>query len=292
LWLNSCRNLPLLRVRETRTRSKRFLSEVNLLSLGGNMSLRDFNNTPFPDDPTALHNRPVGNESGLGNFHTVQPEDIEPNNTPKIVGAIAVALMVGAAGVALYTSQGSSPSQSKQMVAAAPAPTMPVNTPPAAAPLPDASMPASAPVAAPEPVKSAATEPAAPKSAPIKSAGIAKSSRSGSADTSSTPASDAMAARLAAANEANQVNTQPQQQAAVTPSAPAPEQPAANPVGPSPSPSDLATNNIQSGVAVPQGAASASDIPTPAPAQGANPIPEPTPEPTQPSAQPSGQIAQ
>ena len=31
-------------------------------------------------------------------FHTVNPEEREPNNTPKIVGAVAVALMVGAAG--------------------------------------------------------------------------------------------------------------------------------------------------------------------------------------------------
>ena len=51
------------------------------------MTLRDFNNTQFPDDPTALHHGPVGNDSGLENFHTIQPEDIEPNNTPKIVGA-------------------------------------------------------------------------------------------------------------------------------------------------------------------------------------------------------------
>jgi hypothetical protein len=268
-----------------------FSCEVQICIPGGNMSLRDFNNTPFPDDPTALHHGPVGNETGLENFHTVQPEDIEPNNTPKIVGAIAVALMVGVAGVALYTSQGSS-THAKQMVAAVPAPTAPVNPPPAAAPLPDANMPASAPLAAPEPapVKSAATEPAAPKSAPVKSASVAKSQSA----SESSSASDAMSARMAAANDANQVSPQPQQQAAITPTAPAPEQQAAIPLpaGPSPSPSDLATNNTQSGVAVPQGAASASDIPNPAPAQGANPVPEPTPEPTQPSALPSGQIAQ
>src|SRR3979490_2208745 len=100
------------------------------------MSLRDFN-LPSSDDPTALHHVPGGNETGLESFHTIQPQDVEPNNTPKIVGAIAVALMVGAAGVALYASQGSS-SHSKQMVAAAaPAATAPVTPPPAAAPIPE-----------------------------------------------------------------------------------------------------------------------------------------------------------
>ena len=98
------------------------------------MTLRDFNNTQFPDDPTALHHGPVGNDSGLEDFHTVQPEDIEPNNTPKIVGAIAVALMVGVAGAALYASQGSS-SHPKQVTAAA-APVAPVTPPPAAMPPP------------------------------------------------------------------------------------------------------------------------------------------------------------
>ena len=255
------------------------------------MSLRDFNNTPFPDDPTALHNGPVGNESGLENFHTIQPEDVEPNNTPKIVGAIAVALMVSAAAVGLYTAQHSSSSEPKQMVAAAPAASAPV-APPAAAPIPDANIPASTPAAAPEPaapVKSAAL-PVAPKPAPVKSAAASRAPSSVASEPNSTPAPDAMAARMAAANDANQVSTQPQQQATVTPTT----EPAATPtpISPNPSPSDVATNNTQSGVAVPQGATTASDIPNPAPAQGANPVPAPTPEPTQPSAQPSGQIAQ
>ena len=46
----------------------------------------------------------------------VQPEDIAPNNTPKIVGAVAVALMIGAAGVALYAHAGNQ--QPKPVVAA------------------------------------------------------------------------------------------------------------------------------------------------------------------------------
>ena len=49
------------------------------------MSLRDFNSPS--DDPIALHNSPQGNGGGLGNFHTTNPEDREPNNTPKIGGA-------------------------------------------------------------------------------------------------------------------------------------------------------------------------------------------------------------
>ena len=228
------------------------------------MSLRDFH-TPYSDDPTALHHMPKGNETGLESFHTVQPEDIEPNNMPKIVGAVAVALMVSAAGVALYASQGSSSSQPKQMIAAAPAATVPVNPVPAAAPLPDAGIPASTP------------EPAAPKPAPVKSASATKSSSSSSTTSSSAPASDAMSARMAAANDANPVSTQSQQQAAIAPTL---EQPAT----PSPSPSDVASNNMQSSVAVPQGATTAADIPNPAPAQNANPIPAPT--------EPSGQIAQ
>jgi len=259
------------------------------------MSLRDFNNGQFPDDPTALHHVPMGNESGLENFHTVQPEDIEPSNTPKIVGAIAVALMVGVAGVALYASQGSS--QHKQMVAAAPMASAPVAPALAAAPVSDGTIPAAAPVAAPAQVEKAATKAAKAATTDPNSlrAALAKTPASTSSHVAvagkDAGASDAMSARLAAANDGNQVSTQPQQQAAVTAT---PEQPGATPLpgSPSPSPSDVATNNTQSGVAVPQGASTASDIPNPAPAQGANPAPSPTPEPAQPSAQPSGQIAQ
>src|SRR5689334_25264849 len=71
------------------------------------MSLRDFN-APASDDPIALHNEPMGNGTGLSTFHTIHPEDREPNNTPKIVGAVAIALLVGVAAVGLYASWGSS----------------------------------------------------------------------------------------------------------------------------------------------------------------------------------------
>ena len=60
------------------------------------MSLRDFNSSS-EDRPVILNHEPMGNGGGLGAFHTVNPEDREPNNTPKIIGALAVALMVGAA---------------------------------------------------------------------------------------------------------------------------------------------------------------------------------------------------
>ena len=60
------------------------------------MSLRDFNTSS--DDPIALHHAPSGNGAGLDSFHTKQPEDIAPSNMPKIVGAVAVALMIGTAG--------------------------------------------------------------------------------------------------------------------------------------------------------------------------------------------------
>ena len=232
------------------------------------MSLRDFQ-TPYSDDPTALHHLPGGNETGLESFHTVQPEDIEPNNMPKIVGAIAVALMVSAAGVAFYASQGAS-SQPKQMIAAAPAAPVPVNPVPAAAPLPDANMPATTPPAA----QDATADPNGLRAAPVKTPAA---HGHGAASASSAPASDAMSARMAAAAGANQASTQPQQQAAIMPT---PEQPAA----PSRPPSDVASNNTQSSVAVPQGATAAADIPNPAPAQNANPIPAPT--------EPSGQMAQ
>ena len=79
------------------------------------MSLRDFNSPS--DDPIALHNSPQGNGSGLGNFHTINPEIREPNNTPKIVGALAVALMIGAAGIGLFAYTSGSPSN-KPMVTA------------------------------------------------------------------------------------------------------------------------------------------------------------------------------
>ena len=135
------------------------------------MSLRDFNNAPFSDDPTALHNEPSGNGAGLESFHTTQPEDVEPNNMPKLVGAVAVALMIVAAGVALYASSGSH--QAKPVVAAnMPSASAPVEPAPAAM-APDASTPPPAETT-PPPAPAAARTPAEKTPAPVKSASIAK----------------------------------------------------------------------------------------------------------------------
>src|SRR4051812_18295928 len=128
----SRRNSPLLVRDETVPAKSRCLTEWKFLFLEEDcMSLRDFNNAPFSDDPTALHNAPSGNGTGLDSFHTTQPEDIEPNNMSKLVGAVAVALMIGAAGVALYASSGSH--QAKPVVAAnMPSASAPVEPAPAA----------------------------------------------------------------------------------------------------------------------------------------------------------------
>jgi hypothetical protein len=216
------------------------------------MSLRDFN-VPSTDDPTALHNAPLGNGSGLDTFHTRQPEDIEPSNMPKIVGAVAVALMVGAAGVALYTSAGKS-IQPRPMVTASNLPATPPAPAPAATPAPDANMAANAPVnTSPAEPPAASTKSAAIAPAPVKASTarkhVASQSRNGS-DSSIANSSDASAASARMAADSSQVTNQPQQQATV-----------AQPAAPTPSPSDVATNNIQSGAAVPQGATTASDIP-------------------------------
>ena len=118
------------------------------------MSLRDFN--PTDDRPISLQNQPLGNGVGLESFHTVQPEDRDSGvtNTPKIVGAVAVALMIGVAGIALY-AHSSSFMQPKPVLADS---NLPSPTPPAtpasqqqAATAPDANMPASVPAATPAP---------------------------------------------------------------------------------------------------------------------------------------------
>jgi len=203
------------------------------------MSLRDFNNVPFSDDPTALHTVPSGNGAGLESFHTTQPEDIEPNNMPKIVGAVAVALMIGVAGVALYAHSGNQP---KPVVAASNLPP----APPAPQPAPAAMTPdATTPSAAEAPAPAAAMTPAEKTPAPVKSASIAKkhvaSTETKSRESASSESGSAAATRLSA--DSSQSTTQPQQQQAV-----------AEPASPQPSPSDVATNNTQSGVAVPSGA--------------------------------------
>jgi hypothetical protein len=267
--------------------------------------MRNFN-TQFPDDPRALHNEPLGNGSGLESFHTTLPEDIEPNKTPKIVGTLAVALMIGVAGTALYMSSGSS-TQPKSMVAASnlPAPSPPALTAATPNTTPDVNTAASAPAASAEstPVPVA---PANAASVPMKKHVTARASNDSAASGKGNVASSAgsaASARMAA--DSSQVNNQPQQQAAI------PE-----PVSPTPSPSDQANNSMQSGAAAPENATTASDVPavpapttaqnnTVAPQQSQSPTPQAsntapaqgqqtgaTPAPAQPPTQSAGQVSQ
>src|ERR1700753_1415799 len=100
-----------------------FLNEF--LRKENNMSLRDFNSST-DDRPVILNTDPEGNAGGLGDFHTTSPADLEPNNTPKIIGALAVALMLGGAGAYIYSVSGQA--AHKQQVVAS-------NTAPAPAPM-------------------------------------------------------------------------------------------------------------------------------------------------------------
>ena len=72
------------------------------------MSLRDFDSS-LDDGPITLSHTPLGNGMGLGAFHTTNPQTRESGNTPKIVGALVVALMVGAAGAYIYSVTPSTP---------------------------------------------------------------------------------------------------------------------------------------------------------------------------------------
>jgi hypothetical protein len=251
------------------------------------MSLRDFN-TPASDDPIALHNEPLGNGAGLSDFHTVNVEESERSNTPKIVGAVAVALMVGAAAVGLYAYSGPS---TKPVVADNTLPkTAPVAPPPqqtamaqdnsASAPAPQSAAPTPPPAATPSPA--ATTEPATP--APVHTA--SRSSHRIKSASASEPASDAASVRMSAdttqatqAPREAQVTPQPAQQAQATPL----------PAAPTPSPSDVASNGGQSSAAVPNNATTASDIPQAAPAPAQPPAPAQT---TQPDTTPAPAPAQ
>ena len=252
------------------------------------MSLRDDINTPAFDDPTALHHEPLGNGAGLSNFHTVNVEESERSNTPKIVGAVAVALMVGVAAVGLYANMGHS---TKPVVADNAVPkTVPV-TPPqqtamaapdssTSAPAPDANSSASTPAPTPEP---AATKTEPSKPAPVHTASRSSSHIKSASAEPASPASDAASVRMSAdTTQATQAPQQAQvQQAQTTPL----------PAAPAPSPSDVASNGGQSSAAVPGNATTASDIPQPqaapapaqpqTPAQNAQPDATPAPAPAQ-----------
>lgn len=246
------------------------------------MALRDFN-TPSVERPVTLNHEPIGNGSGLGDFHTVSSEEIEPNNTGKIVGALAVALMVGAGGIYAYTMSGhaANPAPMQQTAANLPAPPP---APPAAMtppPAPEAAAPMAAPVSTPEPAPAPVTKSAAAEK-PVKSA----------AAKTEAPISDGASVRMTADSQA----TTTSQQAAATPVTPAPAQQAAipEPVSPTPNPSDVANANPQSSVSVPQGATTATDIP--AQPQAVTPEQPAQPEAAAPAAaqpaQSAGQVAQ
>lgn len=206
------------------------------------MSLRDFN-TSSDDRPLILNNEPLGNGAGLASFHTVNPEMREPNNMPKIGAAVAVALMVGAAGAYIYSVNakiGSKPS----VVTAANLP----QTAPAPMPQPAAVPPAPMP----QPTATTVEEPKT--IAPVKTAAKPGRSRVAAASSADSAASDAASARMAA--DSTQVNPQPQQQAIVS-----------EPVSPQAPASSLASTQSGSSAAVPTTATTASDMPPQAPAQ-------------------------
>jgi hypothetical protein len=213
------------------------------------MSLRDFN--AIDDRSISLYQQAPGNESGLGTFHTVQPEDVAPSTTPKIVGALVVALMVGAAGVGIYATSSSS-SHPKPIVTASNVP-----SPPAAALV--ASDPQQSAQAA-KAAKAATADPNSLRAAQIKTPVAASSDQmpAPAKTASAKPARSHAAVSTGAASarmpaDFNQTSKAAAQQPVVTPTAPAP------------SPSDVATTNTQSSVAVPSDATTASDIPAPAP---------------------------
>jgi hypothetical protein len=215
------------------------------------MSLRDFNEISQP-----LHTEPTGNGAGLGSFHTINPEDREPSKTPKIVGALAVALMVGVAGVGLYAYSGSS--QPKPAVADNNLPQPPASAPIAPAP----QLAANTPADTTTPASTATANDSTPAAAPVKEASAkpVKTGHHAASDDSSATRSASNAASARMGVDSTQSTQAPAQQAAVAPSA------TPLPSAPQPSPSDVATTNTQSGQAVQPGATSASDMPAQQPA--------------------------
>jgi hypothetical protein len=241
------------------------------------MTLRDFG--PSEERTVILNHEPNGNGAGLNEFHTIHPEEVEPNNTSKIVGALAVALMVGAAGVYAYTMSGHAANPAPmQQTASLPKTPPPIAPPAMTAPAPEMTAPVAEPVATPAPAPAPVTKSAAAEK-PVKSA--------------AAPVSDGASVRM---NADSQSTTTSQQAAAtaVTPAAPVEQQAAIpEPVSPSPNPSDLANANPQSGVSVAPGATTAQDIP----AQAVTPEqPAQQPEAAAPAAaepaQSAGQVAQ
>lgn len=234
------------------------------------MSLRDIYGTN-EDTPIILNTDPVGNGGGLGNFHTTNPEDREPNNTPKILGGLAVALMLGAAGAYVYSVSGHQP---KQIVAAnsLPAPSAPVA---AAAPAPLPASDNTPAATAPAPTPAADVTKPEPKPVSVHQASVSKSTRTASSSTSD----------MGAANARMQADStpavQPQQQAVMTPVEPvSPQAPASAQASVAqPSNPEVAPQQAQSSTPQADNASPAQDQQTgatPTPVQGA-PATQPTP---------------
>jgi len=230
------------------------------------MSLRDFNTptetSPYAGDPLIRSVSEPASADGLGTFHTINPEDREPNHTPKIVGALAVALMMGGVGVYAYTATGKNPQPVVQA-----ANTQPATPAPAMAPPPVQT--ADATPAALDPATNAPEAAAADNAAPVKetmpqpqkSASTAAPARMAAATPSATPSADVTpsqpasasgaATRLAAADAPAAPVEQQAQQQAITPA----------PIAPSPN--DVASVNGPSQTAISPNATSAQDMPTP-----------------------------
>lgn len=201
----------------------------------------------------------------LGAFHTIEVE--ETSNTGRIVGGLAIALMLGAAGIYGYE------------VSTKPA--KPVATQTAAnvpAPAP-AAMPAPAPAQSADATPAATAAPAALQPAPAAPAAMAPAA-------ASTPVTKAPVHTAR-----TQVRSAPA--AAAIPSSPAssgaPEQAAVQPVYPTAPSSSQALNNAQPIVTPdvqPSAAAPDQAAPQPPPEQPAQPVPaQPAPAPDQ-SGQP------
>ena len=182
-------------------------------------------------------------EEELGQYHVI--EDEEPgSNTAKIVGGVAVALLVGAAVVFGYEMTAGKPNQAtlSQTAANNPgsavAPVTPPPAPEAAATTPDAT-PASAPAAqTPAPVRSAALH----RSRSSHSARVEApvSSESAAADTAATPVQPVSPQAPASSLAANP-NAQQSPSAETTPAVPE-SQPAQAPQA-APAQPDAATPN-------------------------------------------------
>jgi hypothetical protein len=184
---------------------------------------------PFEFEPRPENDMKPRN-AALSSFHTTAPEDSRLNNTGKIVGALAVALMVGAAGLVVYSTTNPAPkpritaaqlpkAAPTRLAAATPTAPMPDAMTPSADAAADAAM-TTEPAAAPAPVKPEAKASASPEGKPV--------------DVARNDVPDTMSARLAASGDQAMTDnksaplTATPQPGAVTPPAQTSQQPASD----------------------------------------------------------------